>query len=154
MLRILAFILFWMGHSVAAQSACQTDRVQLRGPWGETAFTVELADTPRTRSQGLMFRESMPRGAGMLFVYDEPRRASFWMKNTLIPLDMLFADQTGVIKHVHHMAVPGDLTPIEGGNGVFAVLEINGGLAKRYGIEAGTQMRHSIFLQGSAIWPC
>ena len=59
-------------------------KVRLRGDWGETLFTVELADTPQERSRGLMFRENMPRGAGMLFVYDAPQQARFWMKNTLI----------------------------------------------------------------------
>ncbi len=101
-----------------------------------------------------MFRESLPRGAGMLFVYETPRRASFWMKNTLIPLDMIFVDQAGTVISVHHRAIPGDLTPIEGGTGIFAVLEINGGLAQRYGIAPGTQLRHPVFSAGPAIWPC
>ncbi len=126
----------------------------MRGPWGEAAFAVEVVDTPRTRAQGLMFRESLPRGAGMLFVYEAPRPASFWMKNTLIPLDMIFVDQTGTVKHVHHRAIPGDLTSIEGGAGILAVLEINGGLARSYGIKPGSQMQHPAFADGPAIWPC
>ena len=72
--------------------------------------------------QGLMFRESMPMSAGMLFVYEEPRRASFWMKNTLISLDMIFADATGTVRRVHEGAVPGDLTPIPGGADILFVL--------------------------------
>lgn len=149
-------LLLWMALlcGTAAVADCRPDQVQLRGPWGEAAFTVELADTPQARSRGLMHRETLPRGSGMLFVYESPRRASFWMKNTLIPLDMLFADQTGTIRHVHHGAVPGDLTPIEGGAGVFAVLEINGGLAERYGIAPGSQMHHPVFSDGPAAWPC
>ncbi len=90
----------------------------------------------------------------MLFVFDPPQRVAFWMKNTLIPLDMIFIDETGAVSSVHEGAIPGDLTPIEGGDSVFAVLEINAGLAARYGIKAGTQMRHEIFSQGPAIWPC
>ena len=137
-----------------ASAACQKDAIQLRGNWGETHFTVEIADTPETRSQGLMYREAMARGAGMLFVYQQPQRASFWMKNTLIPLDILFVDSSGTVTRIHHQAIPGDLSGIDGGDMVFAVLEINGGLAERYGISVGTQMQHGIFANGPAIWPC
>lgn len=101
-----------------------------------------------------MFVDSMPRGVGMLFVYDAPRRASFWMKNTLIPLDMLFVDRSGIITRIHHQAIPGDLSSIDGGDQVFAVLEINGGLAKRYGISVGSQMQHPAFAGGAAVWAC
>jgi uncharacterized membrane protein (UPF0127 family) len=90
----------------------------------------------------------------MLFVYDPPQQVAFWMKNTLIPLDMIFVDQAGVVTRVHEGAIPGDLTPIEGGGDIFAVLEINAGLSARYGIQPGTHMRHEIFSQASAIWPC
>lgn len=133
---------------------CSADHVGLRGDWGETRFTIELVDTPESRSQGLMFRESMPRGAGMLFVYDAPQRAVFWMKNTLIPLDMLFVDQAGLITRIHSNAIPGDLTAIEGGAGVYAVLEINGGLAETYGLTVGSQMQHEVFSKGPPLWPC
>lgn len=153
MLRLLVAILF-ITTAGAASAACRKDTVQLRGSWGETHFNVEIADTPETRSRGLMFRESMPRGAGMLFVYEQPQRASFWMKNTLIPLDMLFIDHTGTVTRIHHQAIPGNLAGVDGGDKVFAVLEINGGLAKRYGISVGTQLQHEIFSQGPAIWPC
>jgi uncharacterized protein len=153
MLRFLIALLIIV--SVAPVSAaCRKDSVQLRGSWGETHFNVEIADTPETRSRGLMFREIMPRGDGMLFVYEEPRRSSFWMKNTLIPLDMLFVDQSGTITRIHHQAIPGNLTSIDGGDQVFAVLEINGGLAKRYGISVGSQMQHDVFPDGPAVWPC
>lgn len=151
--RFLIAILF-VAVIGPASAACQNDKVQLRGNWGETHFNVEIADTPEARSRGLMFREDMPRGAGMLFVYEQPQRASFWMKNTLIALDMLFLDRTGMVTRVHHQAIPGDLSGVEGGDKVFAVLEINGGLAKRYGISVGTQMQHEVFSNGPAIWSC
>ncbi|MFT4960901.1 MAG: uncharacterized membrane protein (UPF0127 family) [Paracoccaceae bacterium] len=137
-----------------ASAACHKDSVQLRGAWGETHFDVEIVDTAETRSRGLMFREFLPRGDGMLFVYEQPQRASFWMKNTLIPLDMLFVDKTGTVTRIHHQAIPGNLSGIDGGEKVFAVLEINGGLAKRYGISVGTQVQHKVFSKGPAIWPC
>jgi uncharacterized membrane protein (UPF0127 family) len=137
-----------------AAAACREDQVDLRGPGGVARFTVELADTVAERAQGLMHRESMPSAAGMLFIYERPQTASFWMKNTLIPLDMIFADPTGLVTHVHANAVPGDETPIPGGPNVQAVLEINGGLAARLGIVPGAELRHPALDQAQAVWPC
>jgi len=133
---------------------CAADRVDIRGPGGQQRFTVEVADEGAERAQGLMFRESMPSSAGMLFVYDAPQRAAFWMKNTLIPLDMIFADETGRVRKVHSNAIPGDTTPIEGGEGIRFVLEINGGLAARMGITEGSELRHPAIPQRTAAWPC
>ncbi len=76
------------------------------------------------------------------------------MKNTKIPLDMIFADPAGRVTRVHAQAVPGDLTPIDGGEGVLAVLEINGGLAARMGIAPGAVIRHPALDQSRAAWPC
>jgi uncharacterized protein len=152
MKRILAAIfLLW---SVGPAAACSDGSVSLKGDFGELRFSVEIADTAQERARGLMFRESMARSAGMLFIFESPQRASFWMKNTLIPLDMLFADKTGTITRIQRDAIPGDLTPLPGGDNVLAVLEINGGLAALYGIEPGAVMRHPAFAQGPAAWPC
>ncbi|MDB5665438.1 DUF192 domain-containing protein [Cypionkella sp.] len=128
--------------------------VELRGPAGVQRFSVEIADTEAERSQGLMFREKMPASSGMLFVYDEPKHAYFWMKNTLLPLDMVFADRTGLVTAVHSNAAPQDETPIDGGPGVAIVLEINGGLAKRMGIAPGAVMRSAALDQSLAAWGC
>lgn len=148
-----AVLALLMAAPVAA--ACSAGSVELRLPGGATMrFSVEVADTDPERAQGLMFREAMATGAGMLFLYDAPQRATFWMKNTLIPLDMIFADATGTVTRVHARAVPGDLTTIDGGEGVLAVLEINGGLAARLGIVPGTVLRHPALDQGIAAWPC
>jgi len=139
----------------AAVAACTPGQVELRlGSGGVARFSVELADTPQARAQGLMFRESLPKSRGMLFIYDRPQRAVFWMKNTLIPLDMIFADETGTVRHVHSNAVPHDETGIDGGDGVLAVLEINGGLAARLGITPGAVMRHPSFADDRAVLPC
>lgn len=136
-------------------AACSADSAELRTPGGTTMrFSVEVADDEAERAKGLMFREAMATGAGMLFLYERPQRASFWMKNTKIPLDMVFADARGMVTRVHPRAVPGDLTPIDGGEGVLAVLEINGGLAARLGIVPGTVLRHPAFDQATAAWPC
>ncbi|EBA17971.1 hypothetical protein RSK20926_19572 [Roseobacter sp. SK209-2-6] len=138
----------------ASAEECKAQRVDLRGDWGRVSFTIEIADDEKERSLGLMHREHLPRGRGMLFVFPKPQSATFWMKNTLIPLDMIFVDQQGVVVSVHENAVPGDLTPIHGGDSIYSVLEINGGLAARYGISPGSQIRHEIFSKHSPIWPC
>jgi uncharacterized protein len=134
--------------------ACSPDRLDIRWPGGQASFAVEVADDGQERAKGLMFRERMPTSAGMLFVYDSPRRASFWMKNTLIPLDMIFADDTGRVTRIHPDAVPGDLSSIDGGDGVLYILEVNGGLAKRLRIPEGAEMRHVSIPDARAAWPC
>ena len=148
---ILALVLGMAAQLAAA--ACAEDRVTIRGDWGQATFTVEIADTPATRAQGLMYVETMPRMTGMLFIYEEPDFARFWMKNTLIPLDMIFASPRGEILRVHENAIPGDLTPILGGDGVQMVLEINGGMSARLGIAVGDVMQHPSF-GADAISPC
>ncbi len=147
----LALAMLIAAGPVSAQ--CSADEVVIRGDWGQARFSVELADDPRERARGLMNRDSMPASHGMLFIYERPQRASFWMKNTLIPLDMLFIDRDGRISRLHENAVPLDETSINGGKNVFAVLEINGGLAERIGIEAGSVLRHPAFGPNAA-WPC
>lgn len=139
---------------VAAASECRDDTVELKGDWGTARFTVEIADDPAEQAQGLMNRTDLALGAGMYFVNERPRRASFWMRNTLIPLDMLFIDASGVVRHIHHNAVPLDETPIPGGDGVLTVLEINGGLAARMGIDEGTVVRHPAHADWMPVWPC
>ena len=136
-----------------AAETCRDDAVFLRGPWGSARFSVEIADTIASRARGLMHRESLPKSHGMLFIYGRPSNVAFWMKNTLIPLDMIFLDADGVVQKVHHRAIPGDLTQIPGGDHILAVLEINGGLAEAMGITEGSQMRHPAFGRGAA-WPC
>lgn len=133
---------------------CAPDRLDLRQ--GETIlrFRVEVADDPAERSRGLMFREDLPRFGGMLFVYDAPEPVAFWMKNTLIPLDILFFDASGRLAAAHGNAVPGDLTPIPGGDAIQYVLEINGGTARRLGIAPGAELRHPALDQARAAWPC
>ncbi len=137
----------------AAAAGCAEDKVTLRGDWGHARFAVEIADSPEERAQGLMNVPEMPRMSGMLFVYDAPQLASFWMRNTLIPLDMLFIAPDGVILNLHENAVPLDETPILGGDGVKYVLEINGGMARRLGIAPGDTLQHPM-LGDAAVDPC
>jgi uncharacterized membrane protein (UPF0127 family) len=135
-----------------ASLGCNDAAVWLRGDFGKVRFSIDLAETSAERAQGLMNVESMPMSKGMLFVYPVPQPVAFWMKNTLIPLDMIFADARGVVVRVHDSAIPGDLTSIPGGDQVQFVLEINGGLARMLGIEEGAQIRHPAVRR--AAWPC
>ncbi|MBR9764002.1 MAG: DUF192 domain-containing protein [Rhodobacteraceae bacterium] len=134
-------------------AACRADRVEVLTDSGLQAFRVEIADDPAEQQRGLMYRESMALSQGMLFVYDSPRSLSFWMRNTLIPLDILFFDETGTLVTVQPMATPLDETPLPGGVSQF-VLEINGGLAARMGITEGSRLRHPAVDQAVAAAPC
>lgn len=105
-------------------------------------FQVELARTPEEQARGLMFRKTLAADAGMLFIYATPQPAGFWMKNTYIPLDMLFIEPDGRIERVHANAEPLSTAPIEGPVKTKAVLEINGGTAARLGIRPGDHVIH------------
>ena len=114
-------------------------------PAGQHRFTVELAATPSERSRGLMFRRAMQPDHGMLFDFRAPQPVAFWMKNTPLPLDMLFIDEAGVIVQIAADTVPYSETPIPSEQPIRAVLELKAGTAKRLGITAGAKVRHAIF---------
>ncbi|MGB3408213.1 MAG: DUF192 domain-containing protein [Jannaschia sp.] len=137
-----------------AAATCASDRLDIRGDWGKAQFSVELALTPEEQARGLMFREEMRRMAGMLFVYDAMRPLGFWMRNTLIPLDMIFVDDTGVVLKVHAEAKPLDETVILSEDPALSVLEINGGMAATLGIGPGDEIRSPAMPQDRAVWPC
>ena len=103
-------------------------------------FSVELADEDAERAQGLMGRTALGPGAGMLFLYPAPREVAFWMRNTLIPLDMLFIDAGGTVARIHANAQPLNETPIPSGSPALMVLEIAGGQAERLGITPGMRL--------------
>ncbi len=111
----------------------------------EHGFNIELALTPQQQEIGLMGRTEMPKDAGMLFVFASEDKRAFWMKNTLIPLDMIFIRKDGTIGHVHDSAVPNDLTSISSEGPALAVLELNGGITKKFGIVAGDKVKHPFF---------
>lgn len=142
-----------VASGAGAAEACAPSQLDLRGAFGSLRFAVEIADAPAERAQGLMHRESLPQFSGMLFVYEDTRRVSMWMKNTRIPLDMIFIGSDGVVAHVHENAVPGDLTSIPAPMPVRAVLEVNGGLTRSLGIAVGDEIRHPAFGPDAA-WPC
>jgi len=112
---------------------------------GPQRFSIELAITPQQQEQGLMYRQSLPANAGMLFVFPETQAAVFWMKNTLIPLDMLFVAPDGRIADIHERAVPMSEANIVSKVPVKAVLEVNGGTVARLGIKDGDVVHYAIF---------
>ena len=144
----------WTLSITNAQAACSPDQLDIKGAFGHARFNVEVVDTPETRATGLMNRASMGRSSGMLFIYDRPQAVAFWMRNTLIPLDMVFIGADGEIRKIHENAVPLDETSIPGGNRIQYVLEINGGLAREMGLKAGAVVKHPMLDQDRALWPC
>ncbi|MBF0247711.1 MAG: DUF192 domain-containing protein [Alphaproteobacteria bacterium] len=104
------------------------------------AFRVELALRPEQHTRGLMHRESLAPDAGMLFDYGRERSIAMWMKNTLIPLDMVFAGETGRITHIHENAKPEDVALIIPPGRIRYVLELPAGTAERLGISAGDRL--------------
>lgn len=152
--QVLRGVLISLLLAGPAGAACSGSEAEFRWPGGGARFAVEIADDVDERAQGLMFRKDLPASAGMLFIYERPQSVSFWMKNTLIPLDMVFIGPDGRVNGVHANAVPGDLTPIPGPSGTLMVLEIKGGLAKRLGLGEGAEMRHPRIAVDAAVWPC
>ena len=143
------------GAGAAAAQECAPDRIDLRAAAGGTAhrFSVEIADEPQEHALGLMNRRELPADAGMLFVFPAPGSRTFWMKNTHIWLDLLFADETGTIRAIGR-GKPLSLRPIFGGDAIQYVLEINAGTARRLGVAVGGEIRHPAIDRGLAAWPC
>jgi uncharacterized protein len=129
----------------ADQQQFPTSELTIISASGPHRFKVELAETPQQMTQGLMFRTSLAPDAGMLFDYRQPTAATMWMRNTLIPLDMLFVDARGRIVNIHERAVPQSDDVIAAAEPVRAVIELNGGTAERLGIEPGDRVVHPIF---------
>lgn len=107
---------------------------------GQHRFTVEIARSPEEQARGLMFRKGVPGDRGMIFPYDPPVQVSFWMKNTLIPLDMVFIGPDGKIGRIAANTVPMSLDPVPSIDPVSAVLEIAGGRAAELGIKEGDKV--------------
>ena len=137
------------GSAAAQLQSFETSSLTIVSAHRHHRFTVELAETPAQLQQGLMFRPSLAADAGMLFDFKEPTVATMWMRNTLIPLDMLFVDANGTIVNIRARAVPKSDAIISAEAPVRAVLELNGGTAARLGIARGDRVLHPIFGRGS-----
>jgi uncharacterized membrane protein (UPF0127 family) len=121
------------------------DRVTVQTAEGLHVFRVELADEPHERSRGLMFRKSLPEDGGMLFDNGEVKMMAMWMKNTFIPLDMIFISNEGRIVTIVENTTPFSTDTISSGLPVRAVLEVRGGTAARLGIRPGDRVEHPMF---------
>lgn len=108
------------------------------------AFTVELAVTPREREQGLMNRQEMADDKGMLFAFGETRQVFMWMKNTYIPLDMLFIGKDGKVRAIKENAEPLSEAIIDSQGPIDYVLELTGGTVKRLGIRSGNRVQNEL----------
>lgn len=123
-----------------------TSKVELVTQAGSRhAFAVEVATTYEQLAQGLMYRRALAADAGMLFDFGQTKPVSMWMKNTLIPLDMVFLAADGTVTGVAERAVPGSLETISSPGAVRGVLELNGGTAARLGIKPGDRLLHPLF---------
>jgi len=134
-------------HSLAAEDAVRlpVEQVVVTTDQGDVSFATEIATSDQTRARGLMFRRSMGKREAMLFHWQSPRVVSMWMRNTYIPLDMLFVTADGIIVHVQSNTVPHSLDVISAGREVSAVMEIVAGTAARLGIKPGSRLVHRFF---------
>jgi uncharacterized protein len=152
-IRLLSFFLLvalvGIAPALAQLQQFPTAPLTVETAGGPRKFTVEVATTPAQMEQGLMFRRSMAPDGGMLFDFKTPSMATMWMKNTLIPLDMLFVDERGRVVNIQERAVPGSFDTIAAAAPVRAVVELNGGTAARLGIRPGDRVVFPIFGNGS-----
>ena len=143
--RILALVVVLMAGGDAATQERDRMPIDVETAQGVRTFNVELALTRAEQRQGLMHRRQLAEDAGMLFIFPETQRLGFWMRNTLISLDMLFIDDRGRIFHIHENAEPLSEVPIVAPRPGRAVLEIGGGLSRRLGIDVGDRVLHPAF---------
>ncbi|PWR25570.1 DUF192 domain-containing protein [Zavarzinia aquatilis] len=146
--RLFQSLLFVLSFASAlpAMAATRVDDLVIATADGRNLpFRVEMALDDESRAKGLMFRQSLAPDGGMLFLWGRPVGIVMWMKNTPIPLDMLFVDQAGVIIRIARQTVPYSLDNIPAGAPALGVLEVAGGTADRLGIHAGDRMVHPAF---------
>lgn len=140
--RALAVAATMVAVSLPLAACSDESKLTIHSENGDHTFNIEIVDTPKTRAEGLMYRQELAPDAGMLFDFLAESSVSFWMRNTFIPLDMLFITSEGVVKNIHVNARPHDPTGIPSDGPVQFVLEIPGGRSVELGIEAGDTVTH------------
>jgi uncharacterized protein len=143
-LRLIGAALIAAALFSAAAVAESLQPLEIVTATGPHAFRIELADTPAERAKGLMFRRAMPENQGMLFDFHDEVPVMMWMKNTYIPLDMVFVSRDGAVTGVSPNAVPMSEQTISGGV-AYAVIELNAGVAEKIGLKPGDRVRHPAF---------
>jgi hypothetical protein len=128
-----------------ASAQLKREQLTLLTARGEIPIEVELAETAEQKQQGLMFRRSLPERSGMLFLYEGSGEITMWMKNTYIPLDMVFIRADGVVHRIEAMTTPFSEEVISSKGTVAAVLELSGGAAERFGLRPGDKVLHRYF---------
>ncbi len=139
---LVLFVALAIGRGAGAAAA---ESLEFITATGAHRFEIEVARTERAREVGLMYRRSMGRNHGMLFTFPSEQPVSMWMKNTYIPLDMVFVSRKGRVTNIARDAVPMSETIIPSGPPAFAVIELNAGAAGAMGLEVGDQVRHPSF---------
>ena len=142
--RVSLAVLFALAADTAL-GAPATERLEIDTSNGPHPFEVEVMHTQPELEKGLMFRRTMAADHGMLFDFGKPQTVLMWMKNTYLPLDMVFIDKGGTVINVAHDAVPMTMTTIPSGGAVLGVLEINAGVAGKIGLKDGDTVKASIF---------
>ena len=144
-LSLPAVLIFTLALVSARAPAADLHTLEVVSKTGVHVFSIELAVSDEDRARGLMFRRELPDGQGMLFDFGRDQDVAMWMKNTLIPLDMMFITADGRIRRIAENTEPMSTRIIPSGGPVRAVLEVIGGTAKKYGIAAGDRVAHPWF---------
>ena len=141
----LLVLVFPFSLSAFAAGAQTLDKLEIITASGIHEFSVELASNDAEREKGLMYRRFMPPDRGMLFDFKREEPVMFWMKNTYIPLDMIFISRAGVVTNIAANAEPLSERLIPSGGPCYGVLELNGGAAASISVRPGDKVRHPIF---------
>jgi len=139
-LAVLWVVFIVFGPAISISQAAELSSLVIEQEDENLQLTVEFVDTRETRSQGLMNREILPEMTGMLFDFKDQKIVAMWMKNTLIPLDMIFANEKGIVKYIKHNSLPGDLNIVSTNESARYVLEVNAGFAKTHNVQIGNRL--------------
>lgn len=148
--RLSILLIGLVGSPASLKAGAAVEVLTIRTASGkEVAYQVEIADTDASRQKGLMYRTEMPSNRGMLLDFGAPEKVSIWMKNTFIPLDIIYVDAAGIITQIVEQAEPQSTSLMNSNARVRAVLEVNAGQAAYHGFKAGDQVIHHVFKPGT-----